>query len=685
MIEETAGRFQSTELSQLEFADLLVIGAKRHEALLSAQLPDAQMILEPMGRNSAPAVAAACIARSPNDLVLILPADHDIRNVRAFHEAIAIAADAAQDGAIVTFGIQPSHPAIGYGYIKAAASPSENKALNVEAFVEKPDLATAQTYLESGNYYWNAGIFLFKADTMLDALDTFAPDVAVGTRQAMGAAESNKTHLDPEAFAATPSISIDYAVMEKATNVRTVPVSMGWSDVGGYLALHELLTNSPAENYTKGPVIVQNSERLYVRSEGPIVAVNGVSNLIIVATQNEVIITPINDDAAVKSLGAAAQSLRPSIGVSKNLRTQTKEWLWTAFKTWSRIGWDATHGGFVEQLHMDGTPDTDATRRVRVQARQVFCFAKALEMGWPETETAKRLVVQGISYIDTRLRHTNGGFVHLINPDGSVIDDRRDLYDQAFMILAGSAAYKATGNQTALKIANDALAYIDAHLKDHEHGGWFESSQFEVPRRANPHMHLLEALLEYYNATKDETALNRAREIVRLFECYFFNPATDVMAEVFTENWQLSTVAGETIFEPGHHYEWATLLYLFEQITGHDTLSWRRRLIRRADRAGVYPDTGFAANAFKANGTVVNENSRLWHQLEMLRAYAIHPSLAPMVKTERVLQSVFTAYLNQGPQCGWADEIAPDCTVLSEGVPASMLYHLTTSLPMLMD
>ena len=680
MIAETAARFGTDTISDLSFANPLVVGAEKHKKLLKNALPLARMILEPMGRNSAPAVAAACLAYATEDLVLILPADHDIQDVPAFHRAIHIAARAANDGAIVTFGVEPTHPATGYGYIKSAPGAS-GEASAVEAFVEKPDLKTAQAYLAEGAYFWNAGIFLFKAETMLQALSDFAPDVLAGTRRAMGdTADQDCVRLDATAFSKTPSISIDYAVMEKADNVKTVPVSMGWSDVGGYRALHELLTNSPTENYTNGRVIVENSKGLYVRSEGPVVTVNGVSNLVVVATQGEVMITPLEDDAAVKTLGAAAQSLRPSLRISEGLRTQAREWLWTAFGTWSRVGWDAKRGGFVEQLYMDGTPDAEAIRRVRVQARQVFSFAKAIEMGWPETETDERLVAQGIEYIDTRLRHADGGFIHLINPDGSVVDDRRDLYDHAFMILAGSAAYKATGNQAALKIAVDALAYIDAHLKDHEHGGWFESSQYELPRRANPHMHLLEAMMEYHDATGDASALERVAEVVRLFETKFFNPATDIMGEFFEKDWCPVANESNTIFEPGHHYEWATLLRKAEQKSGHDSESWRRRLNRKADAIGINPTTGFSINQLRADGTVLGAASRLWHQLERLRSQLIHQTQYAPAQNTTLARNIFDSYLAPGPAGGWVDEIGADGNAVSKTIPASMLYHAITSL-----
>jgi len=679
MIEDTAARFETSLDDAVAFSPALIIGSKQHASLLEDKLPELKKILEPMGRNSAPAVAAACLAHDPEDLILILPADHDIQNVAAFHNAIAIAAKSAQQGAIVTFGIEPTHPATGYGYIKAAEAKRASRVLSVEEFVEKPDFKTAQHYLEAGGYFWNAGIFLFQARVMLNALETHAPDVLSGTRKAMAGKTGDTIHLDPAEFGATPSISIDYAVMEHSVDVQTVPVSMGWSDVGGYRALHDLLTGSDGENYTSGPVHLQNSTGSYVRSEGPTVSVNGVSDLVVVATQNEVMITPMKHDAAVKELGKAAQDHRAALGLSANLRARARDWLWQAFDVWSQKGWDEVHGGFVERLDLNGVPDLNANRRVRVQARQVFSFSKAIEMGWPQPEIARQLVEKGIKHIDSDLRHPESGWVHLVTQNGIPVNDKRDLYDHAFIILAGAAAYKATGNPRALKIADDALAFINSELKDHQNGGWFESKPATLPRRANSHMHLLEAALAYHGATGCRKSLSYAAEIVRLFETRFFNPGTDVMAEFFTEDWRLETSEAETVFEPGHHYEWATLLYEYEQATGHDTLSWRRRLIRRADKSGLNPKTSIVFNALRANGTITTASSRLWHQLERFRAYLLHPDLVLPEQNTSFLEIIFENYLDFGPIGGWMDEIDENTRAISNEVPASMLYHCVTA------
>ncbi|MEL6665655.1 MAG: AGE family epimerase/isomerase [Pseudomonadota bacterium] len=677
MIEETAHRLSSVPRPDLEFSAPLIIGSKHHEALLSATLPDARKILEPFGRNSAPAVAAACLTNDPDDLVLILSADHDIRDVPAFQDAIAIAAAAAETGAIVTFGIEPSHPATGYGYIKAERVEAAIK--NVEEFVEKPDLATAERYLEAGTYYWNAGIFLFKVSAMIEALNEHAPDVLAGTRKAMPAQQEDPIHLVPDAFAATPSISIDYAVMEKAQNVKTVPVQMGWSDIGGYHALHSLLTEDDIANYTSGPVFARNSEGLYVRSKGPTVAVNGVSNLVIIATETDVMITPTSDDAAVKILGSEVQSKRTQLGFSTDLKQRAQAWLWNAFERWSESAWDDERGGFVEQIGLDGRPDLTADRRVRVQARQIYSFAQAVSLGWPQDARAQSLMDQGLEFLDSKLRAPDGGWVHVFSADGAAKDQRRNLYDHAFIILAGSAAFNATGSQLGLKIAQDAMAFVEARLKDATNGGWEEQIPAILPRRSNPHMHMLEAMLAYHNATGDSLALKRAGECVTLFEKHFFDPATDVMSEFFNEDWSTVETRAKTVFEPGHHYEWATLLSLYDAASGHDSLSWRRRLIRRADATGLNPKTGFAFNSLRQDGEIMNQNSRLWHQLEMFRAYMVHPGVATRAKAEVLLERIFESYLDRGPDGGFIDEVDETGAPISKAVPASMMYHTVTA------
>lgn len=287
------------------FTAPLIVANARHADMIEAQLAetgisDATLILEPAGRNTAPAIALAALAAAPGATLLVMPSDHVIADVAAFRAAIEAASPAVEAGWLVTFGIAPSAPETGYGYICAGETllPGVRK---VTRFVEKPDKATAERYLAEGCYAWNGGIFLFRADTYLEALAIHAPDILAATREAMrlAARDGHRLHPDAAAFAASPSDSIDYAVMEKAARVAVVPVEMGWSDVGSWDALHDLAAdlNGNAEH---GAVVAIDTNNCLLRSDGPLIAAVGVTDLIVIATGDAVLILPRGSSQDVK-------------------------------------------------------------------------------------------------------------------------------------------------------------------------------------------------------------------------------------------------------------------------------------------------------------------------------------------------------------------------------------------------
>ncbi len=684
MIAETADRFSRSRVAGLEFAQAVVVGSLKHHSLLQQAVPSARLILEPFGRNSAPAIAAACLVMDPDDLLLILSADHSIKDVDAFQRAIATGAKAAQDGAMVTFGIQPSFPATGYGYIKAQP-PAGADILKVEAFVEKPPLAAAQSYLDDGNYYWNAGIFLFQAGVMLAALEAHAVDILPPVRAALGQNRDDPIKLAADAFKQAPDISIDYAIMERAENVQVVPLEMGWSDVGDYQALLDLFSETEGQSVSVGPTVQVETKGVYAKSTGPVLAVSGVSDLIIVATGDTVMVAPMGAHKSVKTLGKLVQGHRDRIGVSSDTIDQARTWLWTAFDVWGQRAWDGERGGFVEQLDLDGVADTVAHRRVRVQARQVYSFARSIELGWPNRSVAEYLVTKGVEYLDTQLRHREGGWIHVADENGQIVDEERDLYDHAFIILAGAAAYKATGNETALKLAHDAINFIEAELKDPQYGGWLENLSGASPRRANPHMHMLEAMLALHAATGEARALKIATDVVQLFEARFFRPECDLLGETFKSDWTHLQASEEAVFEPGHHYEWANLLAYYERLTGHDTISWRRRLIRRADESGLDAASGFALNTARLSGDPADDGRRLWPQLEMFRAHLLHPGVSASGSNDSRFRAIMDKYLTWGPDGGWLDETDRSGEASVSAIPASILYHLITAFSALIE
>ena len=288
--------------SRLFPAPAVAAGAGQ-EADIEAELPElGTLILEPVARNTAPAIALAALEAQADDLLLVLPSDHLVRAAEGFREAVRRALPAARDGWIVTFGMKAERPETGYGYIERGEALAEG-VFAAARFVEKPDSATAEAFLAGGSTMeWR--IFLFRAGTMIEALREFAPEVleAAGNALAGARREGARVLPDAAAFGAAPSVSIDYAVMEKARKVAVVPVSVGWSDIGSWEALHIAAEKDGDGNVVAGPGLALDAKGCLIRSEGPLVAAIGVENLVIVATGDAVLGVPGNRAQEVKDV-----------------------------------------------------------------------------------------------------------------------------------------------------------------------------------------------------------------------------------------------------------------------------------------------------------------------------------------------------------------------------------------------
>ena len=293
MLQETLNRLSGWA----SIAKPVVVCGNDHRFLVAEQLRElgiepAEIILEPIGRNTAPAIAAAAMAIE-DGLMLVLPADHVIADIKAFEQAVIKAAVAAEQGMLVTFGIQPSGPETGYGYIQAgSAIESASGSFKVSRFVEKPDLQTAEKYVSSGDYFWNSGMFLFKPSVYLSELSKYHPEMV---EQVKVSFENRYKDLDfcrleEKSFSACPSESIDYAVMEKTELAAVVPVDMGWNDVGSWTALLEVQDKDCDGNVLRGDVYVNDVTDSLIRSESRLVAVIGVENLLVVETSDAVLI-----------------------------------------------------------------------------------------------------------------------------------------------------------------------------------------------------------------------------------------------------------------------------------------------------------------------------------------------------------------------------------------------------------
>lgn len=289
------------------FSDPVIVANAAHKSLVEEQLVGpGVMLLEPCARNTAPAIALAALsADRPDAILLVMPSDHLITDIGAFHKAIKTALPLVGDGWLVTFGITPTHPETGYGYIRVGDALSEG-VHKVARFVEKPDLATAEAMLAEGNHAWNGGIFLFRADAYLAALAQHSPEIlgAAKTAIANAARDHNSIAPDANAFAASPSDSIDYAVMEKAEKVAVVPVRMGWSDIGSWDALYEIGIKDAAGNSILGDARLIDAQGNLVRSDGIRINAAGVENMIIVASGNEILIVPRGKSQDVKKFSS---------------------------------------------------------------------------------------------------------------------------------------------------------------------------------------------------------------------------------------------------------------------------------------------------------------------------------------------------------------------------------------------
>ena len=310
LLQQTVRRVADSE----RFAAPLLVANEEHRFIIAEQLREIALmpralLLEPIGRNTAPAACVAALALSeadPDPLMLVMPSDHTIGDDKAFLAAVGLAACAARNGALVSFGIAPERAETGYGYIRRGGSLETEGIFAVAEFVEKPRPEQALQYLTSGEYSWNSGIFLFPARLYIDELERLRPDMVAACRRALiqGRQESDFIRLDKDAFCACDGDSIDYAVMEKTRRAAVVPVTMGWSDIGSWDALWEMSGKDGDGNSIDGNVIAEDTRNCYLRSEAGLIAAIGVEDLVVVGTADAVMVAPRKRTQEVKTLVA---------------------------------------------------------------------------------------------------------------------------------------------------------------------------------------------------------------------------------------------------------------------------------------------------------------------------------------------------------------------------------------------
>jgi mannose/cellobiose epimerase-like protein (N-acyl-D-glucosamine 2-epimerase family) len=345
-----------------------------------------------------------------------------------------------------------------------------------------------------------------------------------------------------------------------------------------------------------------------------------------------------------------------------------------ALPLWSGDGWDSAAGGFVDRLHPDGRADALAPRRVFVQARQIYCFATAAAIGWyPD---GREIALRGLEYLLAKAKRPDGrpGFVHTLAPDGGVLDPLRDTYDHAFVLLALASVF-GLDRDAQLRAEIDALLeFLDQQLRS-PHGGFLEGAPASMPRRQNPQMHLFEAMIAGFDATRDAAFQQRAGDFFALFLANLYDRQSRVLGEYFEEDW--SRIEPVSV-EPGHQAEWVWLLKGFERITGCPTGRYRAELLASALRYREQ-STGCLLDEGDAAGNTRRHTRRLWPQTELAKAWIAQAEAGETGAAEQAraaLARLERHYLRHPVTGGWYDQFDRDGRSLVATIPASSFYHV---------
>jgi mannose/cellobiose epimerase-like protein (N-acyl-D-glucosamine 2-epimerase family) len=341
---------------------------------------------------------------------------------------------------------------------------------------------------------------------------------------------------------------------------------------------------------------------------------------------------------------------------------------------WSSTGWDDRSGMFVERLSVEGRADVAAPRRVRVQARQIYCYAKAVQMEW--YPAGREIALKALERLLQTAKSPDGepGYVHLLSSDGAVVDARRDTYDHAFVLLALATVYAITKDAQVRTEIDSALEFLDRKLRS-PHGGFLNGLPAWLPRQQNPHMHLFEAMLALYEATGEAQFQNRAGDFFGLFVSNFFDQRSQTLGEFFEDDWSPINPA---VVEPGHQAEWLWLLRSFERNTGCPTGRFRSALLTSALR-GRDEATGCLVDECDASGRITRATRRLWPQTEIAKAYVAQAETSePGAEDEakRALVRLERHYLSHPVKGAWYDQFDADGKSLVDFVPASSFYHV---------
>ncbi|MFC5389508.1 AGE family epimerase/isomerase [Brevundimonas bullata] len=359
------------------------------------------------------------------------------------------------------------------------------------------------------------------------------------------------------------------------------------------------------------------------------------------------------------------------------MQDRVRDWLFRqALPLWADAGIDA-EGRFFEKLDFDGRPITGRPRRTRVQARQVYVFAEAVSLGWGEGEAVAR---RALDVLIRDYRRDDGLWVRSVDDAGAVLDATPDLYDLAFVLFALAAAHRVLKDERARPLALATLAAIEARMADPVHGGWQEALPPVLPRRQNPHMHMLEALLAWQAIAPDPAFEAAARRVLDLFDRCFFDREHLMLGEFYDRDWTVRPGSEGQCIEPGHHMEWVWLLGEAARLGLPDLSSAARALYTSALTCGLRPD-GLAVREISRIGQVRDGGVRLWAQTELLRTLKTRGEHA---RADHLIQRLFETHLATATPGLWVDSFDAAGAPQDADVPASSLYHLMTAFSALL-
>ncbi|MGH7028682.1 AGE family epimerase/isomerase [Brevundimonas sp.] len=667
---------------------LVVVGGVDHKAWIMAQLDqvgvDAQILLEPEGRDSAAAMAAAAVwthGRDPAGINVFIASDHHIPDHEGFRAAVTAAADGAREARIVTLGVKPTEPSSAYGYI----APTGRGLGPIAAFVEKPDQEMARRYIRDG-YLWNSGNFIASSEVLLAEMKAHAPAVASAVRAAVATAGRGSVAVLGDAFRQAPKVSIDYAVMEKTRLASVLEVDFSWSDLGAWDAIA-----ASGEGEIGGHIFEDAEGCLARAADGMLVAAIGVRNLAIIAEPDAVLVCDLSRSQDVKRIVERIRlsspqhmdfARRPDEALAAGA-LRLREWLrFKALPLWSALG-QGEDGAFAESLALDGRR-VETPRRARVQARQIYVFAQAGLMGW-EGPWA-RAVRTGLASLDADFLRDDGLMRTLLCAENRPLDETVMIYDQAFLLLALATALKAgigDGDVHARGVAiRDALV-----MRATPNGGLREAGG--RPFQSNAHMHLFEAALAWEEVSDDPAWRDLADRVAGLACTTFIDPVSGRLREVFDETWAPAPGDEGRLIEPGHQFEWSWLLARYAKSRGNEATMVAAQRLYVAGREGVNERHLVAVNALNGDGSVRNARARLWPQTEWLKSALIMARESSGRDRAAYLDDASAAlralWLYLTPAGLWRDTRLQDGSFIEEPAPASSLYHIVLAFTQLAE